>query len=331
MMKRLCATILALALLLTGCAADSAYTDTTLYAMDTAMNLRLYGDEDGAAAAYLQQTLTQLDDTLSVTKKGSAVWSLNSTGKTEDALVCELLQQALSLSERTGGALDVTVYPAVQLWGFTGQVYQVPTQEQIQTVLERIGSSHVHLSDGEAALDRDCQVDFGALAKGYAADQCRAYLEQNGLCGVLSLGGNVQTVGDKPPFHQSWTVGIQNPDDPETYLATLRVRGSKAIVTSGDYQRYFEADGVRYCHIFDPATAEPVQSDLRSVTVVADSGLLADGLSTALFVMGLDKAAAFWQASDDFEAVLVADDGTIYVTQGLKDDVSDCTFRVIEP
>lgn len=328
-MKRLSAILLALALLLTGCAGDGAYTDTTLYAMDTAMNLRLYDDADGAAAAWLQQYLTQLDDTLSVTKKDSAVWALNNTGRTEDALVCELLQQALLLTERTGGALDVTVYPAVQLWGFTGQVYQVPTQEQTQAVLERIGSSHVHLSDGEATLDRDCQVDFGALAKGYAADQCRAYLEEKGVCGVLSLGGNVQTVGEKPPFHQSWTVGIQNPDDPQTYLATLQVKGSKAIVTSGDYQRYFESDGVRYCHIFDPATAEPVQSDLRSVTVIADSGLLADGLSTALFVMGLDGAATFWQGSDDFEAVLVADDGTIYVTQGLQDAVSDCTFTVI--
>ena len=297
--------------------------------MDTAMNLRLYDDADGAAAAWLQQYLTQLDDILSVTKKDSAVWALNNTAGTEDALVCELLQQALLLTERTVGALDVTVYPAVQLWGFTGQVYQVPTQEQTQAVLERIGSSHVHLSDGEATLDRDCQVDFGALAKGYAADQCRAYLEEKGVCGVLSLGGNVQTVGEKPRFHQSWTVGIQNPDDPQTYLATLQVKGSKAIVTSGDYQRYFESDGVRYCHIFDPATAEPVQSDLRSVTVIADSGLLADGLSTALFVMGLDGAATFWQGSDDFEAVLVADDGTIYVTQGLQDAVSDCTFTVI--
>ena len=121
-----------------------------------------------------------------------------------------------------------------------------------------------------------------------------------------------------------------DPDAPETSLAVLQLRGTNSIVTSGGYQRYFTENGQRYHHILDPATGRPADSGLASVTIVAKDGLLADALSTALFVMGLDEAAAFWQESDDFEAVLIDAQGQVYVTSGLEDAITGCDFTVID-
>jgi thiamine biosynthesis lipoprotein len=177
-------------------------------------------------------------------------------------------------------------------------------------------------------LQNGAELDLGAIAKGYAADCCRAILERAGVSGILSLGGNIQTVGKKPDG-SDWTVAIQDPDDPGRYLLTMTVTGTKSVVTSGDYQRFFERDGIRYCHILNPATLSPARNGLRMVTIVADEGFLADGLSTALFVMGLERGIEFWRAGNDFEAIWLTEDGTVTVTEGLEDRISYKNAEVV--
>ena len=235
----------------------------------------------------------------------------------------------MALSHRTGGALDPTVYPLVCLWGFPAQAYRVPTDEEIAATLALVGPQHVRQSGTQVQLDDGTQLDLGAVAKGYAGQRCADALEDQGVAAILTLGGNVQTVGRKPDG-TDWQVGIADPDAPETSLAVLQLRGTNSIVTSGGYQRYFTENGQRYHHILDPATGRPADSGLASVTIVAKDGLLADALSTALFVMGLDEAAAFWQESDDFEAVLIDAQGQGYVTSGLEDAITGCDFTVID-
>lgn len=327
MKKPIICWIILICIVFSGCAAPVTARDTTVFAMDTAMNLRIYGD-DGSAAAELADLLTDLDAGLSVTDANSALYALNETGSSSDETVLTLLEAAAALCERTGGAVDPSVYPAVRLWGFTTDAFRVPSDGEIAAALEHIGLPHVHAQDGLVTLDPDTALDFGAFAKGWAGERCRALLEQRGLSAILTLGGNIQTVGSKPDS-SDWVVGVADPDAPSDSILTLRLRGSKAVVTSGDYQRFFEDSGVRYCHIFDPATGRPVQNSLRSVTVICDSGLTADGLSTALFVMGYEKAVEFWRQSDDFEAVFIADDGTISVTEGLQNLVSAVDYILI--
>lgn len=331
-MKKILSLLLVLALIpaLGGCRKLPEPSDSILYAMDTEMSFRLYGDEDGTAAQSLADLIAGLEAELSVTDSNSDLARFNRMGVTDNADIRFLLHAAADLSARTGGALDPTVYPLSKLWGFTGDSYRIPRPEELESTRKLVGLEHIHETDEGLTLDDSSMVDFGALAKGYAADLCREELEERGICAILSLGGNIQTVGSKPD-QTPWTIGIQDPDNPAAYVVTLSMEGTKSVVTSGDYQRYFEYDGVRYCHIFDPATGSPVQGSLRSVTVITDNGLTADGLSTALFVMGFEKGAALWRQSRDFECVWLFADGSVQVTEGLEQAASGCDFTVMRP
>ena len=295
--------------------------------MDTLMHVKIWGSD---AADAVRQELFRLEKLLSVTENSSDVALLNCGGyKRISDETDELLHSALAISERTGGAFDPTVYPLVRLWGFTEATQRVPSQDELQAALSHIGIENVDAQDGFAELKNGAQLDFGGIAKGYAAERCSSILQASGVeAALLALGGNVQTVGSKPDG-TPWAIGIADPAQPEQSLATLRFTGSLALVTSGGYQRYFEENGVRYHHILDPKTGMPAQSGLASVTVLAQSGTLADALSTALFVMGLDEATEFWRASDDFEAVFITDDGEIYATAGATELLDDCEFQVI--
>lgn len=296
--------------------------------MDTLMHVKIWGSD--AAADAVRQELFRLEKLLSVTENSSDVALLNCGGyKRISDETNELLHSALAISERTGGAFDPTVYPLVRLWGFTEATQRVPSQDELQAALSHIGIENVDAQDGFAELKNGAQLDFGGIAKGYAAERCSSILQASGVeAALLTLGGNVQAVGTKPDG-TPWAIGIADPAQPEQSLATLRFTGSLALVTSGGYQRYFEKDGVRYHHILDPKTGMPAQSGLASVTVLAQSGTLADALSTALFVMGLDEATEFWRASDDFEAVFITDDGEIYATAGAAELLDDCEFQVL--
>ncbi len=335
--KRLLPLLLALALLLAACnllpdpnTGSRAMTERSIWAMDTQMDLRLYGDADGTVMAELVALLNELDHSFSATSADSALTALNETGRTDQSRIVALTEAALGISELTGGALDITLLPVSRAWGFGGDSYRVVPAEELEALREQVGMDRIAVSGGTISLSGGAKLDFGALAKGYAADLCRARMEAAGISGILSLGGNIQTVGTKPDG-SDWIVGVQDPDDPGRYNLTLRLSGSKAVVTSGDYQRCFMQDGLRYCHILDPETLSPVRGSLRSVTVVTDQGLKADGLSTALFVLGREAGTALWRELGDFEVIWMEDDGTIWLTPGLKDLAGDGVFQVIEP
>lgn len=328
-MRRYTALLLLLSLLfLCGCGQKKAAE--TVFAMDTVMELTVWGSDAGNHVKAAAERIRELEAALSVTRADSEVVRLNAgeivalSADTES-----LLERSLALREETGGAFDPMIYPLVKLWGFTTGEYRVPAETEIAEMLAKVRTGTVELEDGMAAA-HGAELDFGAVAKGYAGAVLAREMKAAGVeSALLQLGGNVQTVGLKPDSSR-WRVGIRDPwGGEDSYLGVLEV-GETAVVTSGGYQRYFEEAGTRYCHILDPATGYPASSGLASVTIVAEDGFLADGLSTALYVMGLDAAAEFWRSRDDFEAVLVTDNGRIYVTGGLRDCFACEEFQVIE-
>lgn len=298
-MKRAVCLILILCVLClsAGCRAQSR---KTLFAMDTVMDLQVWGADAQKAISQMQRILMQQEKLWSATDPGS----LLQQPRPEHAL----LEQAQALSRRTGGAFDPRLGAVTEAWGFYNKEYRIPTQQELTEALGRQ------------------RWDLGAAVKGYAGGLCVQALETMTVDrAILNLGGNVQTYGEKPDG-SPWAVGIQNPDGGDT-VGTVSVTGTAAVVTSGDYQRYFEKNGIRYHHILDPETGKPADSGLRSVTVICRDGLTADVLSTALFVMGLEKGAAHWRESDDFEAVFITAEGKIYVTEGAN--LSGCEYEVI--
>jgi thiamine biosynthesis lipoprotein len=330
-MKRTAPLFLLCLLLLTACAATmpepSAQSATepvtgTVFAMDTVMDLTIYGTKNDLDAA--EALITDLEGKLSVTDEDSEIYAVNRDGRgtlTEDA--ADLLAKALALCADTGGALDLSIYPVVRAWGFTTGNYIVPDQATLDELLAHVDYTKVNLDGNDLTLAPDMEIDLGSVAKGYTGDRVLALLRESGVSSaLLNLGGNVQALGAKPDG-SPWRVAVQDPTG-DGYLGVLEVT-DQAVITSGGYERYFEQDGVTYWHIIDPATGAPARSGLISVTIVGDSGLICDGLSTALFVMGLENAADFWRSREDFEAVLVTEDGRVYVTQGLAD-----TFTLLD-
>lgn len=288
--------VFCLILSLAGCQ-NTKPVQKTVFAMDTVMELQLWGADAEAAAESVASLLEELEGTWSAAGEDSLISQLNA-GK-DVALSGEqskLLERVEQFSEDTSGAFDPKMLSVSQLWGFYGDAQRVPTEEEI------------------AAALADPQWDLGAALKGYAGDRAVAVLEEMDIdYAILNLGGNVQTYGQKPDG-APWQIGIQNPFG-GNYQCVLSVTDTCAVVTSGNYQRYFEEDGVRYHHIMDPETGAPAQSGLASVTVLCRNGLTADVLSTALFVMGLEKGADFWRESIyPFSAVFITTEGKVYTT-----------------
>lgn len=289
----------------------------TIHAMDTVMDITIYGDKSLLSDA--EALIYSIESELSSTLEESDISRLNREGScTVSADTAELISYALNICDRTNGALDISVYPVMLAWGFTTSKYRVPSPDEISNLLQIVDYHNVSLQDNTVTLSNNSKIDLGSIAKGYTGDRLLALFREHGVkSALINLGGNVQCIGTKPDGSK-WRIAISNPDG-SGYAGILEIADC-AVITSGGYERYFEKNGVRYHHIFDPKTGYPASGDIISVTIIASSGILADSLSTALFVMGSEKAVELWRASDDFEAVMILSDGKILITNGIQDD-----------
>ena len=261
----LLAGVLAAGAVLTGCGGEQKVSSQSsqVFAMDTVMLLTVYGDQAQQGLDQAEQTIQKLEKLWSATDENSEIWALNHSGGnwvelSEDTR--EILSRGLELCALTDGALDLTAYSAVQAWGFPTGAYRVPDEAELEQLVGTIDYTQVELDEqtGQARLPGGMSLELGAVAKGRLGEVLSQDLKELGVTSaLLELGGNIQTVGTKPDGSR-WRVGIQDPNSQEGgYLAIVEV-ADQAVVTSGDYQRYFEKDGQTYCHIMDPATAAPL-------------------------------------------------------------------------
>ena len=306
-----------------------------LFAMDTVMMITAYGDEAQEAADAAEEEIRRLDALFSVGEADSDIALLNANGQVlAEADTVALMERSLEVSDETGGAFDITIYPLMEAWGFTTQNYRIPEQKTIDSLLEHVDADGVNVDEksGLLTLAEGTRIDLGGIAKGYTSSRImEIFAKYDVVSGMVSLGGNVQVYRTKPDG-SPWKVGIENPDpNAADYIGTLAVSDA-AVITSGGYERYFEQDGKVYHHILDPKTGYPAQSGLTSVTIVSPDGTLADGLSTALFVMGKETALSYWRAhADTFDCILVEEDGTITVSGGIADVFSsELPYTIVE-
>ncbi|MEI3246580.1 MAG: FAD:protein FMN transferase [Lachnospiraceae bacterium] len=317
-------------------AEDLPQSSRDIFAMDTVMSVTAYGEDAETAVSAAVDEINRLDTLFSVGNAESDIARLNTekTATVSDETF-SLVERSLDLYKSTEGALNITIYPLMEAWGFTTGDYRVPEQTELTSLLQtmQINGIQCDSSTKTITLPEQTQIDLGAIAKGYTSSRLMdLFAEYDVVSALVSLGGNVQVYSTKPDGSK-WRVAVEDPfsDSEDSYAGILSLQ-DQAAITSGAYERYFEQDGVRYHHILDPSTGYPAESGLSSVTIVSADGTLADALSTALFVMGKDKAIAYWRAhTDEFDMVLIENNGDLTISEGLEDSFSsDKTYETVE-
>lgn len=286
------------------------------------ITLRDHGSEELMAKLFAR--LREIEERMSMEKKESDVYKLNhaqgqSVQVHEDTYF--VIQRAKEYFALTGGYFDPTLGSVVQLWKIGTEEARIPSPEEIKKALIHVDGSQIELlEDLQVRIPEGTVLDLGAIAKGYAADEVERIAKEEGVTSaIFDLGGNVLALGDKSG--KDFRIGIQEPfsDIVRGSPFAILSLSDQTVVTSGDYERFFEEDGKRYHHILDFRTGYPVDNELASVSIITDSSIRADALGTAVYAMGMEKGKAFVESQKDMEAIFVTRSKKITVTTGLKD------------
>ncbi|MBE6851305.1 MAG: FAD:protein FMN transferase [Ruminococcus sp.] len=323
-LQSLAAAIL-FAFILTGCQNKPDAYERTEELFGTFVSAKVYADNSITADKALDAAFSRaaaLESILSPSITESELNAVNASAFTKDTEISEdfrlLLKDALTCTQLSGGSFDCTIGELIDLWGIGTDHARIPKESEIRDVLHPIGSDLVSFVSDESIRFKDerVQLQFGAIAKGYIADEMKEVLQMHGIeNGMLVLGGNVLTIGSKPEA-DAWTIGITDPFQPEQITASVKV-SDMSVVTSGNYERYFEENGIRYHHILDPKTGSPANSGLVSATIIAESSTECDALSTAVYVLGAEKGMALLERMDGVEGILITDNGEFLLTSGM--------------
>ncbi|GAA0062468.1 FAD:protein FMN transferase [Clostridium sp. CTA-1] len=296
------------------------------YLMGTIINIKAYGKNADKAVQASVDKISDIENKMSLNISTSEINKINKNAGIAPVKVSkntfDVVKASLIYSEKTKGSFDITVEPLVSLWGIGTDKARIPSKDEISNALKLINYKDVVINEKESTimLKRKGQaIDLGAIAKGYTADELKkVLLNYNVSSAFLNLGGNVYVLGNKPD-KTPWKIGVQNPLEPRgDYLGIVSV-SDKSVVTSGNYERFFERNGKRYHHIFDIKTGYPAEKGLISVSIISNKSIDGDALSTSVYTLGLDEGKKLIESLKDVEAVFVTNDKKVYITSGLKD------------
>lgn len=312
------------------------------YIMNTFVEQKMFGKNAQKTVDEVRAELKNIEQKLSMHIDGSEISAINENAgiapvKVSDD-VFEILKRTKSYSEKSNGLFDITIAPLTSLWGITSDSPKVPNENEIASALSHVGIEKLLLnSENKTAFltDSGSSIDLGGVAKGIAGEKVRDIALKNGIrSGYVSIGGNLIVIGKKPQG-EDFFFGVRDPrGEANEYIAKIAIPG-KIMATSGDYERFFEENGVRYHHILSTKTGYPSDSDLISVSVISEDGGITDFLSTAFFVAGKDEALKYMN-SDKFSLIIVDKDKNVYYSKSLRDilepneEKSEYTFHCIE-
>ena len=268
------------------------FREKSSIAMGTIVTQKIYGDFAANALESTKAIIDGLDDMISWRDSGSEIANLNSGKTMRNAYIAQVIKQCNEISALSGGAFDITVGGISQLWSIGEETQRIPSDKEIADEMKNVGYGKIRIHSNEISLPEGVKIDLGAVGKGIACDMLKVYLDSSNLNGaIISVGGSILAWGDYNKAGDKWQIAIAHPRLEGEYLGVLSI--DKGFVsTSGDYERYFEEDGKRYHHIIDATKGHPAETDIISVTIVCDSGLLSDALSTACFILGEEKSMA---------------------------------------
>ena len=321
-------TALALCLLLASCSVQQKTLTGHAFALDTIVELKIYSYSSKGSDRLIQgafDRLTALENLLSLHVAGSDIDNLNRSAGIAPVIVSDVtygvLEDSIRFSRLTDGLFDVTAGPLIDLWAIDPPDGHYPTQNELDATLPLIDYQKILFFGGNAVQLQDAgmTVNLGAIAKGTIADEIKAYLLSQGVTSALiNLGGNVLTIGSKPDG-TSFVIGIQDPNSPRgSYLLRIHIDDT-SVVSSGDYERFFEYEGETYHHILNPKTGFPAKTNIKQVTIVTAESQTADGLSTSVLLLGVQKGIRLIESLDGVEAIFITKDHSIYFTPGLRD------------
>lgn len=295
--------------------------------MYTIVSITIFSDSKEKAKKAIDEAFKELDriaDLLNFYSEKSEISEINKNAGIKPIRVSpetiEIIKKALFVSENTEGAFDMTIGPIVRLWDFKGK--KLPNDRDIKEKLKLIGYKNIIVDEKSGTVfikKKGVQIDLGGIIKGYGADKVVELLKRRGIdAGLVAIGGEIKTFGERPD-KKPWTIGIQNPRQKsaeDEVIAIVRSQSDIAISTSGDYEKYFILNNVRYHHLLDPKTGYPAYGN-RSVTIISKESSLSDAFATGIFILSPEKGLKVLKKLD-LEGVIIDKDGKIFISNGLK-------------
>lgn len=333
-------TILAVFLLiLTACGNNGEelpQAEDNAFLMDTLVQMRAHGENAEIAVEESMERIREIENLMSKTIESSDIYKLNNNPATEieiDNESMNVLKKAVEYAEMTTGDFDPTIGALVELWGVGTEDAAVPAESELKDALSKTGYQYLKLYENSAEITKSgVKIDLGGIAKGYAAEEVKKVVQKYNIeHAFVNLGGNVLVIGDKVDG-SPWKIGIQDPREGRGNVMAIVDAVDKTIVTSGNYERYFEEDGKLYHHIIDPKTGYPAENHLLSVSIISKNSFDADALSTAVYVMGLEKGMEFIENMENVNVMFITKSLDVYLSSGLKDivNINDSDFKIIE-